>query len=314
VRFLQGNLLDSPVLEHEAFDVVFCRNVLMYFTPEQAAVVVRRLWTTLKPGGYLFLGHAENLRGLSDDFELRHTHGAFYYERKPTRDAARADSALRREIVPPERAGRPGLEATATDWLGVVDGSTQRIVALSHRALVPSPAQSPAASSTTEVRARVLDLVEKELFHQALQAIDELEESEIDGDLLLVRAAIMTHSGQVILAERACQALLATGRRSAAAHYLLGLLDERRGHDIRSLEHVQAASDLDSSFAMPLLHLGLRAVRSGDGTSARALLGRARDMLEREAPLHLLLFGGGFQRAGLVQMCQAELSRLGGSP
>ena len=84
VRFEQRNLTEDDVAfwNQPPFDVIFCRNVLMYLTPASAKAVVARLWRALAPGGYLFLGHAETLRGLSSDFHLCHTHGTFYYQRK----------------------------------------------------------------------------------------------------------------------------------------------------------------------------------------------------------------------------------------
>ena len=47
---------------------VFCRNVLMYFAPEQMRAAIARIAQSLAPGGFLFLGHAETLRGISDAF------------------------------------------------------------------------------------------------------------------------------------------------------------------------------------------------------------------------------------------------------
>jgi len=80
VRFDQHNLTSSnpSLLVPRSFDVVFCRNVLMYFTPEHAVRAVAQLAQALAPGGFLFLGHAETLRGLSHDFHLRHTHDTLY--------------------------------------------------------------------------------------------------------------------------------------------------------------------------------------------------------------------------------------------
>jgi chemotaxis protein methyltransferase CheR len=49
-----------------AFDLIFCRNVLIYFSPEGRAAVVNRLLGRLAPGGHLFLGHAETLNGITD--------------------------------------------------------------------------------------------------------------------------------------------------------------------------------------------------------------------------------------------------------
>jgi chemotaxis protein methyltransferase CheR len=84
VRLGPGNLVaDGEALwAPERYDVVFCRNVLMYFAPAAARAVLARLARALAPGGFLFLGHAENLRGLSVDFDLCQTHDTFYYQRR----------------------------------------------------------------------------------------------------------------------------------------------------------------------------------------------------------------------------------------
>jgi chemotaxis protein methyltransferase CheR len=65
-----------------ACDVIFCRNVVMYFTPEVMRRVVGNFARALQPAGLLFLGHAETLRGLSDEYHLCHTHDTFYYRRR----------------------------------------------------------------------------------------------------------------------------------------------------------------------------------------------------------------------------------------
>ncbi|HEX2657302.1 MAG TPA: CheR family methyltransferase, partial [Polyangia bacterium] len=90
VSFEERNLNkeDPTFWAPEAFDIVFFRNVVMYFTPEVAQAVVARIARGLAPGGYLFLGYAETLRGLSQDFHLIHTHDTFYYQRRDSDDQA----------------------------------------------------------------------------------------------------------------------------------------------------------------------------------------------------------------------------------
>ena len=64
VEFLVANLTrDLPALP--AFDVIFLRNVLIYFEPEHKADIVRRVLQRLKPDGVLYVGHAESLNGLN---------------------------------------------------------------------------------------------------------------------------------------------------------------------------------------------------------------------------------------------------------
>jgi chemotaxis protein methyltransferase CheR len=60
VSFRQFNLLDSYVLLGK-FDLIYCRNVLIYFSAAVKADILRRMAATLKPGGYLFLGSSESL-------------------------------------------------------------------------------------------------------------------------------------------------------------------------------------------------------------------------------------------------------------
>ncbi len=51
------------------FDVIFCRNVLIYFNHEMQNQIINKCWHVLKPGGYLFLGHSETLFGSQTAFK-----------------------------------------------------------------------------------------------------------------------------------------------------------------------------------------------------------------------------------------------------
>jgi chemotaxis protein methyltransferase CheR len=55
---------------HASFPVVFCRNVMIYFDRPTQERVVRRITRFLQPGGYLFIGHAESLTGISHDLQF----------------------------------------------------------------------------------------------------------------------------------------------------------------------------------------------------------------------------------------------------
>src|SRR5258708_40085276 len=109
VTFEERNLVDEGPLfwQRDAFDVVFCRNVTMYFTLEAARSVIARIAQSLTSGGFLFLGHAETLRGISQDFHLRHTHETFYYQRRDAHAAYAAHSDL--AFIPTSPANGPSL-------------------------------------------------------------------------------------------------------------------------------------------------------------------------------------------------------------
>ncbi|GAB3477276.1 CheR family methyltransferase [Marinomonas epiphytica] len=81
VEFRYLNLIDSFAMLGK-FDVIFCRNVLIYFTAERKLDILKRMHASLNPGGYLFLGGAEALSGLSSHFEIIQCHPGIVYRAK----------------------------------------------------------------------------------------------------------------------------------------------------------------------------------------------------------------------------------------
>lgn len=63
--FLWHNLMDAEYKINDNFDIIFCRNVLIYFSKEDQIQVLQNLSKKLKSGGYLFLGHAESITYLN---------------------------------------------------------------------------------------------------------------------------------------------------------------------------------------------------------------------------------------------------------
>lgn len=62
-RFQRLNLMDEHYDVPKDFDIIFCRNVLIYFDRETQEKVINKLCNQLKPGGYFFLGHSESISG-----------------------------------------------------------------------------------------------------------------------------------------------------------------------------------------------------------------------------------------------------------
>jgi chemotaxis protein methyltransferase CheR len=81
VSFREQNLLQGFSTLGK-FDIIFCRNVLIYFSTERKQDILSRMALSLNRGGYLFLGASETISGYSDAFELVRTPYSTVYRRK----------------------------------------------------------------------------------------------------------------------------------------------------------------------------------------------------------------------------------------
>lgn len=323
VTFRERNLVqdDDELWQRETFDVVFCRNVIMYLTAEAARGLVERLSRSLAPGGFLYLGHAETLRSLSRDFHLRHTHGTFYYQRREAQEPAIPEGV---ELTPdPARAAQGDPAASIADgdsWVESIRRASERV-----HFLTRAPSSRPGPSTPEPVVARApreraradlvpaVHLLRSERYAEAQAILGHLPpESACDPDALLLKAVLLTHGGDLGTAEEVCRELLARDEMNAEAHYVMALCREEAGAARSAVEHDRLAAYLDPSFAMPRLHLGLLARRAGDNGAARRELEHALALLDREEGSRVVLFGGGFSREALVALCRAELVRCEG--
>ncbi|HUI76117.1 MAG TPA: protein-glutamate O-methyltransferase CheR [Candidatus Acidoferrum sp.] len=96
VNFVQMNL--SAAVYVGRMDMIFCMNVLIYFSEERRRELVQRFYDTLEPGGYLFLGHSESLSKMPGKFQAIVLNDCILY-RKPT-----AEEIQKAELVTEGRA------------------------------------------------------------------------------------------------------------------------------------------------------------------------------------------------------------------
>jgi chemotaxis protein methyltransferase CheR len=318
VTFEERNLVeeDPAFWRPESIDVVFCRNVLMYFSPEVTLRVVARFARVLAPGGFLFLGHAETLRGVSNAFHLRHEQETFFYERREAGAVEEWSEGGRAGAVgavgpspAPTRSPAPLPEG---GWVEAIRQASERVARLTAPGAAAALA-GPVAARPGVGRASAHELFEQERFADALAALGTgALDAETDVDALLLRAVLLTISGDPREAERVCARLFAIDELNAEAHYVMALCREHACDLAGAADHDHYALYLDPTFAMPRLHLGLMATRAGKPDVARRELSRALALLPSEDGSRLLLLGGGFRREALVALCAAELRASGG--
>jgi chemotaxis protein methyltransferase CheR len=287
VRFEERNLAleDIGFWRPQSFDVIFCRNVTMYLSARVLAELIARFARVLAPDGFLFLSHTEPLRGISQAFHVEHARGAFYYTLRE------AHGTPHRSVPAVARpSGLPhAVPAVARDL------TTQPLDSARPDAQRPSLSLSAA-------------LMKAERFDEALATLEAMAPADrTDPDVLLLTAMIQMERGQLDEAARLCKSLLALDDLNAAAHYLTALCHEQGGRRAAAIDSYHLGVYLDRAFAMPHLRLGLMFRREGDLRGARRELQNASTLLAQEDPARVLLFGGGFSRINLIELCASEL-------
>jgi chemotaxis protein methyltransferase CheR len=318
VRFEERNLMEhlDDLWQPGRFDVVFCRNVLMYFQTDVAARIVARIERALAPGGFLFLGHAETLRGLSQAFHLRWEHDTFFYQSRVGNE--RISSLAVREGAQGSGTSAvtavTGDAATASDagWMEEIGRASVRIAQLAEstaRVSAP-PIATPALAVDAAALGRVFDLQRQERFGEALARLQDLPSATTaDADLQVLQAMLLVNCGRLAEAEALCRPLVDRDELNAGARYIAALCREHAGDLAAAAVHGAAAAYLDPTFAMAPFHLGLICKRTGRLAEAQAHFEAARALLLKEDPVRLLVFGGGFSREALIQVCQGEIDR-----
>jgi len=221
VEFRHHNLVnDEPPFAAGEVDLVLCRNVTIYFDRETTKRLMRRLHGCLRDGGYLFLGHAETLWQISDEFSLVSLGDAFLYRRQPA-------IGERRLVLPDRRTEDEPRPTRADRRRGPLD---RRRVGLGRRKSEPKPEAVESTSLSAEPR---------------------------PDPLVAVRTAV-AEGRYDDAADLAAEVVTATPLRSEA-HYLHGLALSNLGRHADALVVLRKAVylDPDDGFAHFLLGAAL---------------------------------------------------------
>ena len=321
---------DDQFWHPHSFDIVFCRNVIMYLSARVVREVIARFARVLAPDGFLFLSHAEPLRGISQAFHVEYAEGAFYYVLRNTGGPSIPMSSGTWPVSQrKDRWRRPIrsishnlVAASVLPALSVRKGSISRSTLTASFAVAgPAIAESDAPSTDEASPAGKgpslslgAALMKAEQYDEALATLQALAPADrLDPDVLLLKAIIQVERGKLDEAAELCALLLSQDGLNAAAHYLTALCHEHGGRRASAIDSYRVGVYLDAAFAMPHLRLGLMFRREGDMPAARRELQTASVLLAQEDPARVLLFGGGFSRSTLIDLCASELRLCEGS-
>ena len=237
VEFRPLNLLDWPASGLTDLDVVFFRNVSIYFDRPTLEGVQRSLRQAMREGGYLFVGSAETLANDLGFFQLVSADGQFYFTAGPgagdDSPEPRGGPAHHARRLPEPPAARTPAESRAL----LPDGGTmtpslealpqQQAVAAEREDAQGQVAEPPSISSARET---VRQLIRDKRFREAqAEVLSRRERFPDDLDLLLLEGHIQIQLRKFEAAESLAAQVLAHDSWSVDAHMLLALA--ARGKD-----------------------------------------------------------------------------------
>jgi chemotaxis protein methyltransferase CheR len=286
------------------WDVVFCRNVTIYFRIESTKRVVDRFYEALNPGGYLFIGHSETLSSVSDRFEAVEIGGVFLY-RKPELSQPMA-------TVPLKHARKPAIEQKPR---GAVERVRRAVGRRSGSADLPAHGAAPvppAGLGAGELVAAAHGMLDQARAADALEAaLKALEIEPMNLDAHVVAAFSYADIGDLEAAKEQAQEALHMNPLAAPAHYILGVIRREQGDPEGAVSEFKRTIYIDAEFV--LAHFALANIRKqrGDLVSAKRDYENALVALKRNPEGEWTQFLGGFRTDLLARTCELGLVECG---
>jgi chemotaxis protein methyltransferase CheR len=231
VRFTEHNLVSCQLpagLVAGQVDLIFCRNVFIYFSAQTTARVLTLFRHALKPNGVLILGHAETLQPLKR-WRTEYHPGAFYY-------LPPLMTQLETRVSPgPSVAGKQtGLRPAPT-----LDPTPENVPPSAPAIKVPDGMPVEILLATARHSANVGNLDDA---HRLLTELTERDKTCTEGHLLT--AVVAEQLGDWEGARRALKKSLFLDKHLVLGHYLLAVLDERQGKLAEACKRYRTVSRL----------------------------------------------------------------------
>ncbi|HXV19940.1 MAG TPA: CheR family methyltransferase [Desulfuromonadales bacterium] len=281
-------------------DILFCRNVMIYFRLGTTRRIVEKFSRCLSPGSFLFLGHAETLINISDRFQRQHQAGGFYYQ---LRDARTADKPPALPCLPPPVATFRPPPRSPQPSLPVPPPAC------------PLPADVPSTPDLQELFVRAEQEFNRENFRTASQGYDTiLRHMPRHVGAMVGKGFILANEGFYEQALDVCTQALAVDDLRPEVYFLRGLICELQNDLEGAVSEYRKALLLDMEFIMPHYNLSKVFWRLGRPRDARRELNNTVRLLEKTADEAIIPHSGGLSRAVFLEVCRDDAGQLGKQP
>lgn len=308
VRFAYFNLQTGsyPAVENGTcdLDLIFCRNVMIYFGLPTTRAVVERFSRCLRPGGHFFMGHAETLLNISDAFIRQQHQGGFYYRLKET--LATIDTESQSATA---QFSVPAPAATAVSNVFPAPESPRP----TPKPPVPDTPPEPPAVDIPSLLAEADQAFSRENFRTASRIYDMILRSAPEHvEATIGKGFILANEGDYAGALDCCARALQTDDLCANAYFLRGLILDLLEDPNKAIAEYRKALLLDLGFIMPHYNLSKIYWRQGRFEEAQRQLKNTVRLLEKQPEDTPVPHSGGLTRAVFLEICREDSARYGG--
>jgi len=266
------------------WDIIFCRNVTIYFRLDSTRRVVSNFYDSLNEGGYLFIGHSETLTSVSETFEAVEIGGVFLYRKPVLRKAFVFGQPLQPKVPRAARGTTAGRQRTA-----------------------PAAPVAPAATEGDPLEQARLDLKEGRPDSVLEIVAVVLEADPNNAEAHLLSAYVHADAGHYDDAMRASHRALAINPLLPVARYILGIIHQRQGDSVRAVSELKKTIYIDADFALAHLNLANIYKAQRKWETAAKEYENALKALRKSPEGKWTEFSGGFQADLLVRTCERSL-------
>jgi chemotaxis protein methyltransferase CheR len=291
VTFSRFNLADdcypSRVTDTTAIDVIFCRNVLMYFTPQLAAKVVSRYHNCLQVGGWLFVSPCETSNPYFSAFEQITFPDAVFYQKPEYGKGAQPGRAINDNFSMPSEP--------VCNLVPVLPLKPSPVIPVQE---LPSYQQS-------------LVLYERGFYREAAEIVSLLLAKDKNDTLALtLLCRIYADEGRFTEALLVSDRAIATDKLASGLHYLRAVILQEQGMDDEAGRSLKKALYLDNDLVLAHFSLAILEQRKGKIRNSRRYFDNALSLLDRYREDDVIPESGGMVAERLKDIIRTSTTRM----
>ena len=276
------------------FDILFCRNVTIYFELETTIQVMNKFAGSLDDDGYLFIGYSETLQFISDKFKMINWDDAIFYLKTK-------DGAVPKRFIPLKP--RP-FELKVDDILAQISKAE-------FDAEVKEGANKKRPIEFEQKIVCAMKAIHTKNYDEALSLTEEARVLEKNApEPCYIAAEVYSNQGKFKEAKDNLYAALNKDMMFAPAHYLFGSIYAEEGKMEAAEESYRRALYLEDEFS--LAHFSLANIYRDNIRIDDALreYRNTLNVLSKSDPYDIVAYSGGFNAATLASVCKNNIERL----